>query len=84
MTVSVYRSNDLAQFLPVQALERIGKGRARFLLRLLRLLGFSILFWTVNAPESLPLLRPYASIIVTDEVELIVRACAAENGSARG
>jgi glycerophosphoryl diester phosphodiesterase len=64
--------------LPVQVFERIGASRARFLFRLLRVLGFSFLFWTVNSTEFLPALRPFARIIVTDEVELLVAACAAE------
>jgi hypothetical protein len=41
------------------------------LFRVLRLLGFSLLFWTVNTIEEAAALRPHARILVTDEVERI-------------
>ena len=62
--------------LPVQAVERLGANRALFIFRALRFLGFSLLFWTVNTAEALAIVRPFAGIIVTDEVENIVEACA--------
>jgi len=59
--------------LPREVFERLGERRARLLLRFLRLLGFSLLFWTVNTPAAALPLLPHARIIVTDEVEALVR-----------
>jgi glycerophosphoryl diester phosphodiesterase len=59
--------------LPVQIMEGRGVPRARALLRLLRACGFSILLWTVNTAEEAEALADLAQIVVTDEVEKIVR-----------
>jgi glycerophosphoryl diester phosphodiesterase len=58
--------------LPVQIFERIGDGAARFLCRFLRILGFRLLFWTVNTEEEAAKVLPFARIIVTDEVGRIL------------
>jgi glycerophosphoryl diester phosphodiesterase len=34
--------------LPIQLVEKLGAGRASLLLRVIRVMGFSLLFWTVN------------------------------------
>jgi glycerophosphoryl diester phosphodiesterase len=49
-----------------------GPRTARFLLALLRALGLSLLFWTVNAAEEAELVAGTARIIVTDEVEALL------------
>jgi glycerophosphoryl diester phosphodiesterase len=58
--------------LPIQMLERIGAARSKILARALRLLGFSLLFWTVNDRARAATVRPFARILVTDEVEALV------------
>ncbi len=55
--------------LPVDIVSRIGLRRASLLFRILRFLGFSLLFWTVNTPEMAAAVARHARIIVTDEVE---------------
>jgi glycerophosphoryl diester phosphodiesterase len=60
--------------LPVDMLALLGQQRAGMLFRLLRALGFALLFWTVNSPADLEIVARHARIIVTDEVELIVKA----------
>jgi hypothetical protein len=52
----------------------LGRSRAQLLFRVLRACGFSLLFWTVNSAADALFLAPHARIIVTDEVELLVRA----------
>jgi glycerophosphoryl diester phosphodiesterase len=59
--------------LPVQIMEGRGVPRARALLRLLRLLGLSILLWTVNTTEEAEALSDLARVVVTDEVEKMIR-----------
>jgi glycerophosphoryl diester phosphodiesterase len=63
--------------LPVDTLGLLGRRRAELLFRLLRAFGFSLLFWTVNAPADLAAVARHARIIVTDEVELMVKAFSA-------
>ncbi len=53
---------------PVQIFDVLGGGKAEMLLRLLKLFGISLLFWTVNTPEDLCRVAPYARAIVTDDV----------------
>jgi glycerophosphoryl diester phosphodiesterase len=60
--------------LPVQIVDRLGAGRARLFLRLLGLLGFSILLWTVNDTEDPAGILRFARILVTDEVERVLAA----------
>ncbi|MGA2976684.1 MAG: glycerophosphodiester phosphodiesterase family protein [Spirochaetia bacterium] len=59
--------------LPVQIFARIGQGRAVAFLRFLRACGFSLLFWTINTMGEADAVARFARIIVTDEVELLVR-----------
>jgi glycerophosphoryl diester phosphodiesterase len=59
--------------LPVQIMEGRGVPAARALLRLLRACGLSILLWSVNTTEEAQALADLARIVVTDEVETIVR-----------
>ena len=59
--------------IPVQVMDGRGVPRARALLRLLRACGLSILLWTVNTTEEAEALSDLAQIVVTDEVERIVR-----------
>ena len=49
-----------------------GPRTAHLLLALLRALGFSLLFWTVNATADAELVAGMARIIVTDEVEALL------------
>jgi glycerophosphoryl diester phosphodiesterase len=57
--------------LPVDVMRIYGARRAVLLFRILRVLGFSLLFWTVNSAEDAEVLAPHARVIVTDEVERI-------------
>jgi glycerophosphoryl diester phosphodiesterase len=59
--------------LPLQVVNLFGERRALLFMRMLRALGFSLLFWTVNDPAAARLVAPYASMIVSDEVEVMVR-----------
>jgi glycerophosphoryl diester phosphodiesterase len=58
--------------LPIQILERLGETRSRLLSRALRVLGFQLLFWTVNDRAGAAAVRPFARILVTDEVEALM------------
>ncbi len=59
--------------LPIQLVERLGAGRASLLLGLLRVMGFSLLFWTVNTDEQAARVVHAARMIVTDQVDRLVR-----------
>ncbi len=58
---------------PVQIFERMGNRRARLALRIVRLAGLHLAFWTVNTEAELRLIRPLADAIITNEVELMLR-----------
>lgn len=60
--------------LPVDVLGILGHRRAVLLFRILRLLGFSLLFWTVNNAADTAALAPHARILVTDEVDAVLDA----------
>jgi len=60
--------------LPVDIVGMFGPRRSALLFQILRVLGFSLLFWTVNSTEDAAALAPHASILVTDEVETILGA----------
>ncbi len=60
--------------LPVELVQSIGPRRARLVLRVLHLLGFSILFWTVNSAAEVAPIADLVDIIVTDEVEKILHS----------
>lgn len=66
--------------LPSEIVTALGAKRAAFLFRTLRFLGFSLLFWTVNAGPEAVSLAPHARIVVTDEVERIIEALRMETG----
>ncbi len=54
--------------LPIDMVRTLGASRARWVARLLRLMGFALLFWTTNdAPDVLFAAR-YAEVLVTDQV----------------
>ena len=57
--------------LPVDMLAALGLRRSFLLFRVLRALGFSLLFWTVNTAEAAARVSRYAHVLVTDEVELL-------------
>jgi glycerophosphoryl diester phosphodiesterase len=63
--------------LPVEMIGVLGAGRAGLLFRFLRACGFSLLFWTVNTGADAIRCAPHARIIVTDEIDLVLRALAA-------
>jgi glycerophosphoryl diester phosphodiesterase len=54
--------------LPIDMVKRIGPARSRWAARLLRLLGFSLLYWTTNEPAEIHFAARYADMLVTDEV----------------
>ena len=58
--------------LPVQTMERIGVGRTQSLLRFLRFLGISVLWWTVNTVEAAREVMDQAAILVTDDPEILL------------
>jgi len=58
---------------PIQIMKARGSRAARALLALLRGFGFSLLFWTVNTAGDAASVARAARIIVTDEVEELVR-----------
>jgi len=58
--------------LPVDLLGMFGFRRSTLLFRVLRVLGFSLLFWTVNSTGDAEALAPHARILVTDDVEAIL------------
>jgi|SRR5271157_3165806 len=66
--------------LPAEIVPALGARRAASLFHMLRFLGFSLLFWTVNAGPQASSLSPHARIIVTDEVERIIEALRPGNG----
>jgi glycerophosphoryl diester phosphodiesterase len=59
--------------LPVQLVEKLGPALAPVLLALARLMGFSLLFWTVNTGAEAARVVNSARIIVTDQVDNLVR-----------
>ena len=58
--------------LPMQTFHVLGPLKARLFLLLLRLLGFRLLFWTVNDVREALSIADRCRIIVTDEVELML------------
>ena len=66
--------------LPVQLVEKLGAARASVLLALIRFMGFSLLFWTVNTDEQAARVVKAARIIVTDHVDSMVRFLDARSG----
>ena len=66
--------------LPVDLVDCLGSKKAGFIFRTLRLLGFRLLFWTVNSGARAASLAPYARIIVTDEVAEVVEALRSGTG----
>jgi glycerophosphoryl diester phosphodiesterase len=67
--------------LPVQMFDRLGARKAVSLLRLFRLCGCSLLFWTVNSSAEVARVWRFARIVVTDEVELILKERAARRST---
>lgn len=59
--------------LPIQLVEKLGAGRASLLLGVIRVMGFSLLFWTVNTVEQAARVAKAARIVVTDQVDRLVR-----------
>jgi glycerophosphoryl diester phosphodiesterase len=58
--------------MPMQSFRVLGPSKARIFLRLLRVLGPRLLFWTVNSEEEALAVADRCRIIVTDEVELML------------
>ena len=54
--------------LPIDMVRALGTGRSRWIARILRALGFSLLYWTTNETEQIRFAARYADIIVTDDV----------------
>ncbi len=69
--------------LPIQILSLRRRHRALLLVRLLKALGFSILFWTVNEESDARRVARVADCICTDEVETMVRLRAGRAAAAR-
>src|SRR5208283_2661273 len=59
--------------LPVQLVEKLGPALASVVLAFLRLMGFSLLFWTVNTDTQAARVVNWARMIVTDHVDSLVR-----------
>jgi glycerophosphoryl diester phosphodiesterase len=64
--------------LPIQAYGVLSEGRMRLFLRILRLLGFSVLFWTLDREEEIRKVRRFSRAIVTNNVDAAIRAIAKE------
>jgi glycerophosphoryl diester phosphodiesterase len=60
--------------LPIDMIRTLGPARSRWVVRLLRGLGFSLLFWTVNDSADVAFAAPYADFIVTDDVGSVMAA----------
>jgi glycerophosphoryl diester phosphodiesterase/uncharacterized protein YndB with AHSA1/START domain len=60
--------------LPILMFDVLGKQRGLFLVRILRALGFSLAFWTVNREEDVRLVADKAEIIITDSPETVKKA----------
>jgi glycerophosphoryl diester phosphodiesterase len=71
LAVDLFRLRPRYVNLPVDILGILGARRSFLLFRVLRGLGFSLLFWTVNTAEEAAMVSRYAHVLVTDEVELI-------------
>lgn len=69
--------------LPVQVFGMYGRHKTAFMIRVLKALGFSILFWTVDTEADAEAVRGFASVIVTNEVELLLRARPAPTAARR-
>jgi hypothetical protein len=67
--------------LPIDMRGTLGESRSRWIARLLRALGFSLLFWTTNEPGDIAFAAQYGDVLVTDEVG---RAVAATRGAPAG
>lgn len=57
---------------PVQAFDALGRIPARTLLRMARLAGLRIAFWTVNTEAQLASVRGLADIVISDDVDRAV------------
>ena len=57
--------------LPILMFEMLGRRRALLLTRVMRALGFSLAFWTVNSQAEAAMVTKLARVIITDEVESI-------------
>jgi glycerophosphoryl diester phosphodiesterase len=57
---------------PVQAFEVLGRLPARFLVRLARLAGLRIAFWTVNTDAQLERVKGITDIVIADDVDRAV------------
>ena len=68
--------------LPIQTPSKLGQKGWRRLRRLLGLMGIAILFWTVNQAAEAEAVAPYTSILVGDDVELLVKLRGAAGGKA--
>ena len=58
--------------LPVQVFNELGERKALFLLRIFKLMGKKIAFWTINSEEDLWKVLKFSKIIITDRVEFII------------
>lgn len=54
--------------LPIDMVQRMGASRTVWMAKLLKLLGFSLLFWTTNDARQVLFAARYADLLVTDEV----------------
>ncbi|HTP59189.1 MAG TPA: SRPBCC domain-containing protein [Spirochaetia bacterium] len=64
--------------LPILMFEVLGKRRGLLLVRILRILGFSLAFWTVNRDKEVLLVADKAEILITDSPETVKKALADE------
>ncbi len=67
--------------LPVQTMERIGVRRTLAFLRVLRVLGINVLWWTVNDLKSVEPVLSSSRILVSDDPEGMVKALAASHST---
>lgn len=70
--------------LPVDMFRLLSPKKAARIIRLFRGFGFSLAFWTVNTVEEAYLIKDWADVIITDEVEVIIRAVGVGEGAPEG
>jgi len=70
---AIFKIKPYSLNLPVQMFDELGNKKAMQLLKLLKLQGKKIAFWTINTEEEYNKVKNYADFIITNEVEKMRR-----------
>ncbi len=73
LAATIFRMRPGYANLPMDVFSVLGTRKSRLLLRFLRSCGLRLLFWTVNSVEDAESVMDFAHIVVTDEVEGMLR-----------